>query len=91
MAIGLVGFVGVNSDNLGCESSGHKWIYYSTGGNAFVTLQIVLVLVHCAICVNTLYRIPKSFNMFESQKFNGNKDEESEIEVSAAAAANKKA
>eukprot|EP00347_Sterkiella_histriomuscorum_P011086 403373806 len=64
----LMGYFKVQqSGALACIDDGNKWAIKSQFGNSFVTLQVILVMLHCAICVNVYYRIPKSFNLLEEE------------------------
>jgi ABC-type branched-subunit amino acid transport system permease subunit len=58
--LGVLGILSVeHSMFLGCADHGQEWIYLTAFGNTFSTLHIVMILVHCATCVNVFYRIPK--------------------------------
>ncbi|CDW77998.1 UNKNOWN [Stylonychia lemnae] len=70
--VGLISMLGIfviqNSNHLICIDDGLKWNYNSVFANSFVTFQIIMVILHCAICVNVYYRIPKSFGILEEEK-----------------------
>lgn len=56
----------VPNNHLGCDMSneGTKWIYKTRFSDVFITLHIIILLIHAALTVWTYYRIPKEFNVF---------------------------
>ena len=67
----MVGVLGLEKiGSLGCiaQEKGTTWVYLQTGGNVFVTMHILAIIIQCAAVNATLYKVPKSMNFFELTK-----------------------
>ena len=71
---GLVGYFRLEiSNELGCKlvtgetRSGH-WLYYDQTASSYITLHILVIIVQCAATNLTLYKVPKSFGLFDRSK-----------------------
>ena len=67
LILGTIGYSVINSEAkvLGCAENGTQWAVLTKSGNSFITLHLIMILIHCAVCNVVLYRIPKKYDYFK--------------------------
>ena len=69
LGIGFAGVFGFQSSTyLGCTSDGLQWVYIKNLGNLFEFSHTLYIILQCVLCLNIVYRIPKKYRMFTSDK-----------------------
>lgn len=66
LILGIVGLLMFDqTDYLGCSKSGLRWLYLSVLGNFFHFLHMLVIVAHCIICLQIIYKIPASTGRFK--------------------------